>query len=278
MIFKQLCWLLSHHFTISTILKLSTILIFIAFCGQIRAQNVEFTLTGEYQGKNIYVQNPLSADKVNFCTSEIYLNEQLVSTAPKTSAFEIDLSTLTVGDPVFIKVVHKEGCTPKVINPQVVRSKSKFQFLNVNADALSVHWSTAGELPYGKFFLEHYRNKSWINIKTVSGQGSFEANQYDVEPEHHSGDNKYRIKYVQSDGKIFFSQVFDYFNNAEPISFFPTMVVDRITLSRASDYAVVDSYGNEIVRGNGVEIELEQLKAGLYFLYVDNREEKFVKK
>jgi len=167
---------------------------------------------------------------------------------------------------------------PKIINPQVVRSKSKFQFLAVNADALSVHWSTLGELPYGKFIIEHYKNKSWVNIKIVTGKGSFEANQYDVEPTHHSGDNKYRIKYEQSDGKVFFSQVFQYFNNEEPISFFPALVIDRITLSRASDYAVVDSYGNEIVKGSGVEIELNQLKAGLYFLYVDNREEKFVKK
>ena len=259
-------------------MKFIIILIFVALSAQILAQDIEFTLVGEYQGKNIYIQNPLSNDKINFCTSGIYLNERLVTTSPKTSAFEIDLSNLTVGDPVFIKIVHKEGCTPKVINPQVIRSKSKFQFLNLNADALSVHWSTLGELPYGKFFLEHYRNKSWINIKTVTGQGSFEANQYDVTPDHHTGDNKYRIKYVQSDGKIFFSPVIDYFNNAEPISFFPTLVVDRITLSRASDYAVVDSYGNEIVKGNGVEIDLEQLKAGLYFLYVDNREEKFVKK
>ena len=77
---------------------------------------------------------------------------------------------------------------------------------------------------------------------------------------------------------MFFSQVFDYFHDVEPISFFPTMVVDKITLSRPSDYAVVDSYGNQITKGNGKEIELNNLKAGLYFLYVDNREEKFVKK
>ena len=235
-------------------------------------------MTGEYQGKNIYVQNPLSQDRINFCTSEVYLNEKLVNTAPKTSAFEIDLSHLNVGGPVFIKIVHKEGCKPKVINPQVIRSKSKFQFLNVNADALSIHWSTVGELPYGKYFLEHYRNKKWVIINTTTGKGSFDANQYNIQPEHHTGDNKYRIKYVQNNGKIFFSQVFDFFNDVEPISFFPTMVVDKITLSRASDYAVVDSYGNRITEGKGSEIQLANLKAGLYFLYIDNREEKFVKK
>lgn len=242
------------------------------------AQEAEFTMTGEYQGKNIYVQNPLSPDRINFCTSEVYLNERVVNTAPKTSAFEVDLSALKVGDPVFIKIIHKEGCRPKVINPQVIRSKSKFQFLNVNADALSIHWSTVGELPYGKFFLEHYKNKKWVNIETMLGKGSFDANQYNLEPKHHTGDNKYRLKYVQNNGKIFFSLVFSYFHDVEPISFFPTMVIDKITLSRATEYAVVDSYGNQIAEGNGEEIELSSLKAGLYFLYVDNREERFVKK
>lgn len=259
-------------------MKFSLILLALFISVQVFGQNTEYTMTGEYQGKNIYVQNPLSKDKINFCTSEVYLNERLINNSPKTSAYEIDLSKLEIGGPVFIKIVHKEDCTPKVINPQVIRSKSKFQFLNVNADALSIHWSTIGELPYGKFFLEHYRNKGWINIETISGKGSFDANMYDVAPEHHTGDNKYRIKYVQSDGKIFFSQIFDFFNDVEPISFFPTMVVDKITLSRASDYSVVDSYGNHITEGKGTEIELNNLKAGLYFLYVDNREEKFVKK
>jgi hypothetical protein len=224
------------------------------------------------------VQNPLSGDKINFCTTEVYLNESLINTAPKTSAFVIDLSHLQVGDPVFIKIVHKEECVPKIINPQVIRSKSKFKFLNVVADALSIHWSTAGELPYGKYFVEHYRNDEWINIKTLNGKGSFDANQYSIKPEHHSGDNKYRIKYVQNDDKIFFSRVFDYFNDVEPISFSPTLVIDKITLSRESAYSVVDSYGNKIAQGRGQVIDLDNLKEGLYFLHVDNREEKFVKK
>jgi len=245
---------------------------------QLFAQDTEYTMTGEYQGKNIYVQNPLSTDKINFCTSEVYLNEQLILTSPKTSAFEINLSHMEIGGPVFIKIVHKEGCTPKIINPQVIRSKSKFQFLSVNADPLSINWSTAGELPYGKFFLEHYQNRKWVNIETITGKGSFEANQYNILPNHHTGENKYRIKYVQNNGKIFFSQIFGFFNDVEPVSFYPTMVEDKITLSRETEYAVVDSYGNQVAKGKGREITLNNLKAGLYFLYVDNREERFVKK
>lgn len=264
--------------SIKVILKYS--IFFLVYIVSLAAmgQNTEYTMTGEYQGKNVYVQNPLSKDKINFCASEVYLNEKLINTSPKTSAFEIDLSGLDIGAPVFIKIVHKEGCVPKIINPQVIRSKSKFQFLMVNADAQAISWSTVGELPFGKFFLEQYRNKAWVNISTVAGKGSFESNQYNFPPSHHSGDNKYRLKHVQSDGKMFFSPVFSYFNEAEPISFFPTMVVDNITLSRETEYRVIDSFGNQITQGRGREIDLKGLKAGLYFLYIDNREERFVKK
>ena len=259
-------------------MKYTIILIAVFISIQAYSQDTEYTMTGEYQGKNIYVQNPLSKDKINFCTSEVYLNERLINSSPKTSAYEINLSHLEIAGPVFIKIVHKEGCKPKIINPQVIRSKSKFQFLNVNTDARSIEWLTIGELPYGKFFLEHYRNKTWENVEIITGKGSFESNQYNLKPEHHTGDNKYRIKYVQRDGKIFFSRIFDYFNDVEPISFYPALVDDKITLSRESDYAIVDSYGNQMTKGKGIEIELYNLKSGLYFLYIDNREEKFVKK
>lgn len=237
----------------------------------------EYTVTGEYQGRNIYVQNPLSPDQINFCTKEVYLNQKLILRSPKTSAFVIDLSGLKIGDPVFIKIVYSTGCSPKIINPQVIRSKSKFRFINESADAISLNWSTSGELPDGMFYVEHYVQKKWITMAKVPGKGSFENNQYVLRPEHHTGENKYRIRYQQNDGKIFFSKVFEYFNDVEPVSFYPTMVKDKITLSRETSYEIHDSKGNEILRGKAKEINLPTLKPGLYYLYIDNRKEKFVK-
>ncbi len=244
---------------------------------QLYAQE-EFTMAGEYQGKSIYVQNPLSSDKINFCTQEVYLNQILVIRYPKTSAFVIDLSDLNAGDPVFIKIVHSEGCVPKIINPQVIRSKSKFHFLNTSADAISLNWSTGGELPAGVFYVEHYVHRKWVSIVEVQGKGSFESNQYAMNPDHHTGDNKYRIRYIQRDGKIFYSRVFDYFHDVEPVSFYPALVTDKITLSAIADFEIRDSSDQEILKGRSKEIRLSNLKSGLYYLYIDNRKEKFVKK
>jgi hypothetical protein len=55
-------------------------------------------------------------------------------------------------------------------------------------------------------------------------------------------------------------------------------VIDKITLSRETDYMVMDSYGNKIASGKGAVIPLPNLQAGMYTLLIDNREEKFVKK
>lgn len=254
----------------------SFILLFICF-GPVFAQ-AEFSLTGEYQGKNIFVQNPLSGDRINFCTQSVYLNGELVISQPKTSAFAVDLGHLAVGDAVYIRILHRTDCQPKVINPQVIRSKSPFRFLELTVDGISVNWTAAGEQPYGKYFLEQYRNQKWVNLATVSGKGNFDWNQYTFAPNHHTGENRYRIKYMQGDGELFFSRVATFFHDVEPVSFYPTLVTDKITLSRESDYSVQDTYGNVLLSGKAVEIPLKQLTAGLYILLVDNREERFVKK
>ena len=238
----------------------------------------EFTVTGEYQGKNIYMQNPLSGDMINFCTQQVYLNDQLVVQNPKTSAFEIELGTLDIGEPVVIRVLYADGCTPKVINPQVIRLKSKFRFLSVNANSNEISWTTSGEYEVGEYTLERYANRDWVIDNSVFGKGNFDTNQYTSKPNYHTGENKLRIKYSSTNGKIFYSRVFNYYSDQEPISFYPTRVADKIVLSRATAYEVVDVDGNPVVRGTSNQINCKGLKTGLYYLNIDNRTEKFYKK
>lgn len=238
----------------------------------------ELFLTGEYQGKSLYVQNPLSVDRVNFCALSVYLNGELVINQPKTSAFAIDLSHLEIGEAVYVRILHRDGCEPKVINPQIIRSKSAFRFLEITADGLSVNWTTGGEMPYGKYFLEQYRNRKWTNVATMNGKGDFNWNQYSHAPNHHTGENRYRVKYLQGENQMFFSKVVTYFHDVEPVSFYPAMATDKITLSRESDYSIQDSQGNVLISGKAIEIPLNNLSSGLYILFLDNREERFVKK
>lgn len=259
--------------------KIRLILFFVgAIIFNLPVKGQEFSLAGEYQGKNLYVQNPLSKDNQNFCTDEVYLNDERVLVQPKTSAFEIKLDHLNIGDPVVVRITYKSECLPKIINPQVIRSKSRFQFEDEYADLKTLSWITKGEQPNGKFIIEHYRNEKWVAVETIRGKGSFEYNQYSVTSRHHSGNNKYRVKYLQSGGKVFFSKVMEFDHDIEPVTFFPTRVTDKITFSREADYEILDTYGNLVDKGSAQVVSVDALKSGLYYLNIDNRTEKFVKK
>ena len=217
------------------------VIIFFLISHSISAE--EITLIGVYQGKNIYVQNPLSDDMVSFCTNSVYVNDLLIISSPKTSAYEIDLSGLNLSDPVVIRIVHKGSCHPKVINPQVIRPKSQFQFVSLFVDAKSIRWFTKGEKEAGKFFIEQYLNNKWVIIKTVDSKGSFDQNQYQVDAIHQSGLNRYRIKYLAETGNTYYSKVDEFFSEKEPVTFYPTRVTDKITLSQETTYEVLDAQG-----------------------------------
>jgi hypothetical protein len=245
---------------------------------QVDTKAGELILNGMYQGKNLYVQNPFASNMKDFCTSEVFVNDKLVSSNLRTSAYEIDLSHLKLNDPVVVRIAHKDDCEPKIINPQVIRVQTNFQFLSSTADDNYLYWSTKGEKPNGKYFIEQFINNKWIIISTINNKGETDLNQYTVSSNHNSGNNKYRIKLLQQDGLIFYSKEINFVSNEEPVTFFPTRVNDKITLSRETTYEVLDAYGNQITKGKGKEIMLKELTSGLYYLNIDNRTEKFIKK
>lgn len=236
------------------------------------------TLQGVYQGKNLYVQNPFTGNMKDFCTSEVFVNDQLVLSNVQSSAFEIDLSTLGMNEPVTIKITHKDDCKPKILNPQVIKASSAFQFSAVNVDSELITFVTKGEKPRGRFFVEQYKNNTWTTVREVSGKENPIINNYSDKPSHHSGLNKYRVKYLQNDGQVFYSQVVEFMSDLKPIEFYPKRVTDKIYLSRESDYEILDQYGNVISKGSKKEIDLMKASTGVYYLNVDNQTFKFFKK
>src|SRR5688572_29323017 len=49
-------------------------------------------IDGQYQDKNIYVQNSVSSSGVGFCAYEVRVNGQITNDEINSSAFEIDLA------------------------------------------------------------------------------------------------------------------------------------------------------------------------------------------
>ncbi len=251
------------------------LLLIISLCS---AQAGVFTISGVYQGKNLYVQNPFTGNLKDFCTEDVFVNDVKVMSNIKSSAYEIDLSHLKMNDPVDIKITHKDDCKPKVLNPQVIRVNSAFQFISFNVDAESLSWVTKGEKTNGKVFIEQFLNNSWLAVKEIPGKGSATINNYSLEEIHHSGLNKYRVKYLEKDGQVFYSKVVEFTSSKQPVAFYPKRVTSKVTLTRAVPFEVIDSYGNSVKKGSGMEIDMSDLKEGVYYLNFDNRTEKVLKK
>jgi hypothetical protein len=260
-------------------MSLSFLVLFIhSFLADNLTSQQTLTMNGAYQGKNLYVQNPFTTNMKDFCTDEVFVNEVKIMSQIKSSAYEIDLSHLKVNDPVVIKITHKEDCKPKVLNAQVIRLNSTFQFSNFTIDNDILNWSTRGEKPGDKVAVEQFINNNWVPLKEVPAKGSSSTNNYVYDQNHHSGLNKYRIKYQEKDGNIFYSKVVEFQSQLPEVTFYPKRVSNKIYLSRAADYEIIDGYGTVINKGKGKEIVCEQLKEGVYYLNVDNKTEKFLKK
>ena len=239
----------------------------------------EISLTGVYQGKNIYVQNPFSGgSNKDFCTLEVFVNSSKVHSNILSSAYEIDLSHHKLHDAIAIKIVHKDDCKPKILNPQVLKSTSSFNFNSVTATSEHLTWATKGEKPNGKMVVEHFVNNTWGVIKEIKGKESAIMCNYEIPVYHNSGINKYRIKYVEGDGQVFYSQVGDFNSTLPPVDFYPKRVSDKIFLTRDSDYEILDAYGNSKLKGRGKEIDVKAEPTGIYYINADNKTFKIFKK
>src|ERR1044071_7067750 len=82
------------------------------------AQGNVIVLEGNYQGKPLYVQNPFGPGGVGFCVTEVKVNGNITTDETNSSAFEIDLKAqkLAPGEKVEVRIMHKDGCKPKVLN------------------------------------------------------------------------------------------------------------------------------------------------------------------
>ena len=238
------------------------------------------TLSGVYQGKNLYVQNPFAGNMKDFCTNEVFVNDVQVMKGIQSSAYEIDLSHLKMNDPVTVKITHKDDCKPKILNPQVIRPSSSFQFSSFNVGKEDLNWASKGERPKGRFFVEQFINNSWVIVKEMPGRESVILNNYDVKATHHSGLNKYRVKYLENDGQVFYSSVTEYLSDLAPIDIYPKRVTDKIYFNpaREADYEVLDAYGNVIRKAKGTEINISDVTSGVYYVNVDNKTFKVFKK
>lgn len=253
----------------------SLLLIFTIFT--LNAQ--ELKLKGIYQGSNLYVMNPFSSSGVGFCIQEVKINDQISTDEIASSAFEIDLSQyhFKTGDPIEIKISHKSGCTPKILNPNVVQAKSTFDItkIEVGSDKL-LRWTTTKEAGSLDFIIEQFRWNKWIKLGTVKGKGTGSIHPYTFKITPHSGQNKFRVKQIDYTKKPRYSKDAIYRATLAAVTYKKSS--NTITFSVKTMYEIYNYYGNIVMKGHAESIDISKLSAGDYFLNYDNKMDTFRKK
>ncbi|HOY38990.1 MAG: hypothetical protein KBB11_08440 [Bacteroidales bacterium] len=257
--------------------------VIITFTGGYNLKAEEYIVKGLYQGIDLYVINPMLDDEgYTYCVTEIFINNNVYEDVLNSSAFCISLSKLDlkVGDGLEIRFVHSNDCAPKIINPEVLKPITTFTVTAINITGNVLNFSTTGETSKIPFQVEQFRWNRWITVATVEGKGGPGENTYTAAILPSSGENRYRV--IQKDHlyRTRFSDEYLYTNTQEPVVVTSKLkkVKTEITLSAASMYYVVNSFGATVLEGSGEAIDVSSLPKGKYILAYDATSVGFTKK
>ncbi len=261
-----------------------TLLVSITFTDRSAKADNEIKIEGIFQGENLFVMNPFASSGVGFCIFEVQVNGKVSSDEINCSAFEIDLSAyhLSKGDPVAIIIKHKDGCTPKVLNANVLKPKTTFNTVSIKIDKTgNISWVTKDETGSLPFIVEQFKWKKWITVAQVDGKGLPAQTNYSVKVNLHSGINKFRIKQIDYTKKPRYTPEVTV-NNLQPdVTFQPGnngKTTGSVTFSRSTDYEIYDFYGKRLAKGTGTMVNVSSFPKGTYFINYDSKSESFEKK
>ncbi len=246
--------------------------------------NQEMVLEGTYQGENLYVQNPFASSGVGFCVTNVLINGQQSIDEINSSAFEIDFSSyqLSKGASVKVKIEYKDDCTPRVLNPEVLKPSSTYVISSMNITPSGfLTFSTTNESGQLPFVIEQKRWNKWMKVATVNGKGLAGKNDYAIQLKPHSGRNIYRIKQVDytrvprisQEKKLIRSSVKEVFIANENLLRIEEEVnfADDAGNEVSTLYEVYNTTGVIVKKGFGAKVNLSDLKRGDYFVMYDNK-------
>jgi len=243
-------------------------------------------LEGNYQGKNLYVQNPFAGSNVGFCVQQVTVNGNVTTDEIASSAFEIDFRNLQlkIGDKVIVKIEHKDDCKPKVLNPEVLKPKSTYEIISMSVSPdLTLKWTSKAETGKLTYSIEQFRWNKWVKVGEVEGNGTPTENNYSFKVAPHSGKNQYRLKQVDYTGQPRLSKTVDFNSSTPEITFSPAKVSKEITFLAGNTptetmFEIYDQFGNIVKRGYASSVDASNLPKGAYYLNYDNKMGEFIKK
>jgi len=237
-------------------------------------------LEGKFQNRNLYVQNGYDGG-VGYCVFEVRVNGQVTTDEVNSSAFEIDFTpfNLKSGDPLKVEIFHKEGCLPRVLNPDAIKPKPTCEYLNSEITAEGkLLWKTKGESGSLPFVIEQFKWNKWVKVGEIKGIGTIAENTYEFKVWPHSGQNKFRIKQTGFGLAPKISKPIFYTSTRTQPTYKLAKNAKEILFSAETVYEIYDMYGKIVKKGFGVKIDLKNLPKGNYFLCYDSLIAEFEKK
>jgi len=230
-------------------------------------------LQGRYSGKNVYIQNPFTPDGLRFCVVKVTINETTVDVSTYASAFEIDYKSLgfKIGDSITTKIYHYKDCQLKALNPDYLITLNTISIFSVKIENKTLVWSVKDQKEKQIFSIEQYKWNRWIRIGGTASNTYTKSYQYDFSSKLHSGENKFRIKYVELNGRPKISKAITFTSELEQVQVFkPKKGAKTITFSKHTDYQLYNNSGELIKEGKSDSIDLSDLELGVYYLNYDN--------
>lgn len=227
-------------------------------------------MEGKYQGKNIYIINSVAESGVGFCVFEVRVNGDVTTDEVNSSAFEIDLGIygFTLGSPVKVEIKYKDGCNPRILNPNALKPQPTFDVtkMDISPDGTMI-WTTKNEEGEIPFHVQQFKWNKWVDLGEVLGKGSNETNSYSFKTNLVSGPNKFRVIQKSSSDKIRKSPIFEITGTDTPVTF--SKAKSSVDFSKETGYELFNEFGQIVKRGFGQAIDISELPKGKYYLNYD---------
>ena len=238
----------------------------------------EMVLKGIYQGKDLYIMNPMLDMGEEYCAYEVLINKIEFDDIINSSAFRIslDYAGLEFGQEYEVIIKHHENCTPKLVNPEVLKPLSTYSVINYEIGYNNMmNFTTQNESGKLTFYIEEFRWNKWILRGSIPGEGGPDNRTYSQKIYPYNGENMFRIYQIDHLNRKFYSDtiVFNIDKEAVKVTCPLNKVKKEISLSSITYYAVINKYGEELITGSGNLIDISDLKKGEYFL---NFEDEYV--
>lgn len=249
------------------------------FCLQASAGVI--VVEGKYQLRNLFVLNGQSPTGVGFCVFEVTVNGDITTDEVNSDAFEVDLSQygFELGDEIEVRIKHKDGCEPRVLNPEALEPMPTFDIkeISVSNDGL-LEWSTINEQGALPFVVQQFKWNKWVNLGEVEGMGTSNENNYQFKLVPVSGENKVRVIQKSFKGKVRTSEVVAFTSPKSEVTYAYDKKRDQITFSDETAFEIYNRYGQIAKRGYGKSVSVSNLRNSTYYLTYDSSMDEFVKK